>query len=396
MSSLATEILLDPQSPDLVLRHPTLNECVKIWTNTSTSWMDSLTLPSYLKESLFLTKVPLARNDGMTTWILVDKNLPADRRQILSSCESFRKRSLTSDSDGRVEDNIVHGIASVFCSTEYRGRGYPVRMMRELAKTLYTWQTDKLSCAGSILYSDIGKTYYSKLGWKPNDENCHIEFKSCSVPRSSLVKELLASDLEALCNRDEVLIRKTMATPAKDTNLRVTIIPDLDHMGWHLAKEDFACDHLFGKIAQAKGAIAGSPGSQVWAIWTHRYYCHPHSGSSNNVLYILRLVIEVDETATRLPTYRQKKPTGEKYDEQLGLLRVVLQAAQSEATEWKLDVVKLWNPTPLVQEMLTKTGLEYVRMEREEDSIASGLWYDEMGGVRGVAPLWVNNEHYAW
>lgn len=45
--------------------------------------------------------------------------------------------------------------------------------------------------------------------------------------------------------------------------------------------------------------------------------------------------------------------------------------------------------------MITPSGIEHLVVEREEDSIASGLWYDESGEV-GTAPLWINNERYAW
>ncbi|KAI1088084.1 hypothetical protein F5B19DRAFT_496755 [Rostrohypoxylon terebratum] len=109
-------------STDLHLSHPTRDECIKIWTNISTSWRDSLELPDYLQESQFLITVPLAKEGGMTTWILVDKNLPPEQRLILCSCETFYKRSLASDTYGHVEEVVVHGIASVLCPQPYRSR----------------------------------------------------------------------------------------------------------------------------------------------------------------------------------------------------------------------------------------------------------------------------------
>jgi hypothetical protein len=84
------------------------------------------------------------------------------------------------------------------------------------------------------------------------------------------------------------------------------------------------------------------------------------------------------------------------YEKQSQNLKAVLQAAQAEAAEWKLDVVKLWDPTPLVLDMLAHSGLSYHVTEREEESIASLMWYDSHGGKGKNQPLWVNNEHYAW
>ena len=396
MESLLNENgLPDSNSPNLHLTHPTPNECVKIWTSTSASWRDSLTVPSYLQEQLFLTTVPLAKNNGMTTWILVEKNLSQDQRPILCSCETFLKRSLMSNTDGMVEEVILHGIASVFCAPEYRRRGYAARHMTELAKALYTWRSDQAKVVGSVLYSDIGKEFYAKLGWQPNSTNWHVEFPPMNVPRSSLTQELVEDDLAELCERDEAIIRAAMATPTHRIKKLFTVLPDLDHMLWHIGKENYATERLFGKMPSTKGAIAGQSGYQVWAIWTHRYYGHPDAESHNNVLYILRLVVEGDNSANKpRSTWESSLQTTEQ-EKQVDSLIAVLQCAQAEAAEWRLDHVKLWEPTPWVQDVITKSKINHCVIEREEDSVACALWYDEKGRL-GVPPVWINHEHYAW
>jgi len=381
---------------ELVLCHPTPNERIKIWTSTFELWSDSLTLTEYLKESQFLTTVPLARKDGLTIWILVDKHAAPDEREIYSSCESFRKRSLTSDSKGHIDENIIHGIASVFCHPKHRGRGYPQTMMLALAKKLRTWQTEGTKCVGSILYSDIGKKYYTKLGWRPVDSNVHVEIPPVAIDRPSAADPILQIDLETLCQRDEALLRDTMRVPSTTTDLRMAVVPDADHMGWHLAKEQYACQYLFGKVPTCKGAITGRPGDQVWAIWAHRYYGRHDGESTNNVLYILRLVMQADATATRLPEDASKTLSREKFQENLANLKTVIQAAQAEAAEWNLDVVKLWDPSPLVREMLKQMSIPYEIVKREEESLASLMWYEKVDDTSDEAPLWINNEHYAW
>jgi hypothetical protein len=270
-------------------------------------------------------------------------------------------------------------------------------MMQELVKELYRWQTDRFPCVGTTLYSDIGKEYYAKLGWPPNVTNSQVELAPKPMAWSPLAKAIMENDLDDICKRDEALIRSQMSVPTDEiNNTRFTIIPDVDHMGWHIGKEQFATDYLFGKSPTAKGVIAGSPRKQVWATWAHRYYGPLDAEEPSNVLYILRLVVEADETATRLPSDAAKRPGKDVYETQVELLKIVLQAAQAEAAEWKLDVVKLWDPTPLVLGMLEDSGLEYTITERQEDSIASLLWYDQEGGIGKETPLWVNNEHYAW
>ncbi|KAH6680520.1 hypothetical protein B0J14DRAFT_471613 [Halenospora varia] len=373
----------DSTSTNLHLSHPTESENVTIWTNTAASWKDSLTVPEYLRESAFLATVPLAKNGGMTTWILIDENLPPDQRSMLCSCETFRKRALVGDGDGKVSDTIVHSIASVFCPPEYRGRGYTSRMMRELAMVLRTWQSEDKRCVGSILYSDIGKDYYAKFGWLPNPANSHIVFQPSQILLGPFVKHIREKDLERLCQRDESMIRKALSNPGEGIGTRVTIVPDLDHMLWHISKENFACERLFGKVPAAKGAIAGDPGNQIWAIWTHRYYERPGAENHNNKLYILRLVIEAYD------------PAASPSSDQVKYLKTVLQAAQAEAAEWKLDQIELWDPAPVVQKLIAQIGIEYLLVEREHESIASAMWCDEVRSD-GIVPKWINNEHYAW
>ncbi|KAF2139762.1 uncharacterized protein K452DRAFT_352498 [Aplosporella prunicola CBS 121167] len=381
--------LPDSTSPNLHLSHPTREERHKIWTSNSVYWKDSLSVPVYLRESEYLTTVALAKDNGLTFWILVDKNLAPNQRPILSSCETLRKRSLTSDAEDNVEDTIVHSISGVFCFPEYRRRGYAARLMREMATALHGWQTGTLRCVGSILYSDIGKTYYASLGWGPNRSNTHVVFAPTEEDAQP-VRDAgqPAWDLVELCGRDEALIRKAMAAPA-DAQERVTVIPDLDHMLWHIAREAFTTRLIFGQVPRRKGAIAGAPGRQVWAIWTHRYCGYPAAKASNNVLHILRLVIE-NETASKTLTAAEKEQHAAIREEQAGYLEAVLQSARAEASQWRLDRVEMW-----VRDMVVQTGLEHCFVEREKENIASGLWYDENGGA-GPAPEWLNNEYYSW
>lgn len=161
------------------------------------------------------------------------------------------------------------------------------------------------------------------------------------------------------------------------------IVPDIDHMMWHISKEEFACQKLFGKVPQAKGAIAGHGGSRVWAIWVHRYYGHPDSTSEENTLYILRFVVE------------NQTPTATQFKIQIQSMKEILHASQAEAAKWNLQSVKLWHPTQLILELVNHSGLNYRLVEREEDSIASLKWFQEGGGEPDDLE-WVASEKYAW
>ena len=258
--------------------------------------------------------------------------------------------------------------------------GYPKRLLMELKEVLKAWQAGGVKVLGSILYSDIGRKYYADMGWHPHPRNMHAELPAISAAWPPAVKKITKEDLDGLCEIDEKLSRNKIASES-DGKSRMIIIPDAKHMGWHHAKEEFACGYLFGRTPEIKGAITGSPGKRVWAIWTRRYYRHPDmlrsSSTDSNMLYLLRLVVENDGLISKI-------------DEQKSYLEALLRAAQSEALAWKLDGVSIWNPTPWVQSTMTEVGLRYETVERQEEAVASAMWYHD----RDLQ--WIENEYYAW
>ena len=378
--------LPDARSPDLHLSHPTAAECQTVWKLSSLAWTDALSLPQYLEESAFLTTVPLARDGAMTNWILTDKKLPPDQRPILCSCETFRKRAFISVRDGNLSEKIIHGVASVFCDPVLRLRGYGSRLMRELAKSLRTFQGEKMEPIGSVLYSDIGKKYYADLGWHPFPINTHIEIDPSAASEGPRSTQLLSKDLGRLCEEDEAMIRKRMTSISRNRKTRMMLVPDLNHMLWHHKKEEFVCDKLFRKKPEIKGAIVGQPGNRMWVIWTHRFYGDPDCASSENTLYILRLVIENQATATS---------NAEQGGTQIEQMRAILQTAQDEAAEWNLHRVMMWGPTHLVLKLVKQTGIQHRRIERDHEGIASLLWYGEGSGKEDSLE-WLGNEKYGW
>ncbi|KAL8886106.1 MAG: hypothetical protein Q9192_006538 [Flavoplaca navasiana] len=101
---------------------------------------------------------------------------------------------------------------------------------------------------------------------------------------------------------------------------------------------------------------------------------HPSEEAANNVLYILRLVVEGDDSANRPLSRENTCFQGTKQERQVESLIAVLQYAQAEAAEWQLNHVKLWEPTPWVQDVIGKSNISHRIVEREEDSVASCLW----------------------
>ena len=241
--------LPDKSSPSLILTHPTDAERRRTWSLTHTLWGPALSLDGYVNREIYLNTVPLAKDGGLTQWILTDATFPPDERPILSSCETLRKRALRTfvsgdrqksedghavgDSDmggdgGRVTvvDGIAYGIGAVFTEPRYRGRGYANRMMCELGLRLrgfhrrreshghyrngidLTSETSTTNEANgvngvmttrrpseepqeqevlfSVLYSDIGKIFYAKAGW-PAFQSTHVAFPPLAATASPLL-----------------------------------------------------------------------------------------------------------------------------------------------------------------------------------------------------------------
>ncbi|KJK67593.1 Acetyltransferase GNAT domain protein [Aspergillus parasiticus SU-1] len=385
--------LPDAQSPSLNLDHPTDQENNAIWTLTASAWKDALPVDAYLRQSAYLMTVPLAKDGGMTQWVLVEKAAAPGKRLLLSSCETFYKRSWVRDRNGNVTSVITHGVASVYTDLKYRGRGYASRLMSELARVLPTWQIDKseqVRCVASVLFSDIGKGFYRRLGWHPFP-SYHIEFAPAigdSLSAGATARPLLARDLEQLCKEDEALAQKALATPTTESNkTRFMIVPDHAHILWHHSNEEYVTQTLFQKKPQVKGAIIGEPGNRVWVVWTHRFYEPPSDSVSTNTLYILRLVIENWAVLSG--------ETGEQYGLQVNNLRTVILAAVAEAAEWGLHRVKLWGPSIQVQKLIKQTGVPHRLEDRGEDGICSLRWYGEGSGQEDEIE-WIGNEKYGW
>lgn len=148
-------------SPSLLLTQPTSAESAEILKANGASWRGCLSLPAYFRREAHLANQAFTRDGGLTSWILVDGSAPHDPqtpRRILSSCETLRKKGLVATREGRVEEVVCHGVGSVFCAEEWRGRGYAGRMMKELGRELERWQQKEGARSRfTVLYSDIGK-----------------------------------------------------------------------------------------------------------------------------------------------------------------------------------------------------------------------------------------------
>lgn len=168
---MSTRDLPRGDSPDIHLAVATPAELRSQWNVNASEWRGPLSLEAYLRREEFLINQSLTEDAGLTPWMLVYQPDANGSRRVLCGCETLRKRALVAR-DGGEEEVICHGVASVFCAAENRGKGYAGRMIHELAQKARGWQAGKMQVSFSILFSDIGK-----VGRR---QNCGRFRSSCS------------------------------------------------------------------------------------------------------------------------------------------------------------------------------------------------------------------------
>ncbi|KAI1914502.1 hypothetical protein LOZ53_004147 [Ophidiomyces ophidiicola] len=376
-------------SPDLTLVVPTPNERLECLRINGQSWRGRMSPEEYIGRENHLMSQDMTRDGALTCWILTDRNSPPDSRPILSSCETFLKDAFLAY-NGSVEDILAHGIGSVFSRPEYRGRGYAKRMILELAHILDTWQlesTTRKKSVFSVLYSDIGKSFYAALGWKPF-QSSHYSLapirKQTSANSESLdmtlVKDMTRDDVERYMCADAVLegcrsILKEAST--KDSKAKVAFRPDFNHMTWHWAREEFYVKTLLQDKGEPKVKGAGVPSRNVFVSWNRNF-----GTAKEQTLFILRTLYKEPSS----PSERQTT---------VDAIAAVLRRAQYEADEWGLSQVEIWNPTSLIEEAVKQLDSTAELVHRESKGITSLKWNGKELGL-GEEVDWVWNEKYGW
>lgn len=380
-SSTDPSSLPSASSPDLILTQATPSERERIWSLTHAQWGGILSHEQYVAREAYLRTVPLQ----ITHWILTDRTSPADRRPILSSCDTYRKRALSCvpSASGTLTEGVAHGIGAVFTDPTYRGRGYASRMLAELGPALKTWQVPpgQSRALFSVLYSDIGKSFYARSGWAAFPSS-HLAFpqlppSTTSTPAADVASPIGYHETAELCAADEALLRAALPRRAAEKGTAtVALVPDLDSMLWHLMREDFIAKRVFPDRSPpaVKGAVWHPPQGKgrVWAVWTRAYY------GEVGTLHLLRLVVE-DEGAPEEVNARG--------------VAAVVRAALEQAREWRCREVQTWNPSAKLTALVERAGLKAEYVERDSESIASLMWYGE-GRTEDVD--WFYNEKFGW
>lgn len=372
----------DADSSSLTLVVATPIEHVQTTHLNAEEWRGCLTAEQYFAREDILHKTDLTRKGGITCWILTSKSLPRNAdgsRPIFASCETILFHAYVAR-DGHLDRIQAHGIGTVYTPAEHRGKGYAGRMMTDLGPMLETWQQiPRVNNVFSVLFSDIGPTYYTRFGWKvyPSD---HVylspldqdSYKAAKVNLPT-VRDLTTMDLAgipAIGHLQDELRSKSTADPG---TTYCAILPSVEHLAWHHAREEFVCQSLVKQVPKVKGAIHESTGLAL--IWSRVFAETPADWQ----LHILHTVI---------PHEIQDHGEAER------AMSALLLRAQFEAYSWgMLGGVEIWDPPSLVVSSATHLGQGRCDVvERHMESLCSLRW----AGNCQDQPVWISKQKYTW
>ncbi|KAK3391274.1 hypothetical protein B0H63DRAFT_467627 [Podospora didyma] len=346
------------------------------WQLNAASWAPPMTLEDYVGREKTLSETALSANGGTRYWVLTLKD---DPDTIVSACEVTAKKVLLADSAGsRIVDS--YSIASVFTAPRYRKQGMAGYMLKEVQRLV-----DRTTECGA-LYSDIGKIYYTNLGWidfsspqlvfsldhvRDSDLNAIL-----SPSSSSAVSLLVENEVAALCEKDTVALKRKFQrlAEAKDGKTHITFLPTFTQCSWHFARDTYVAKVMAGgREPRHRGAQTLDGAS--WLYWDHDL--------REKKLKVQRIVISSSASPDKRATD----------------IKRLLEAALAEARSWGLPKLLMWNPgsetSAAATDIWRESGgkLKLIFEEREDGSIPSLRWKN---GDRSREIVWEDNEYFSW
>jgi GNAT superfamily N-acetyltransferase len=352
---------------DVVFAEATPRQRTLSWELNGASWSSPMTLGEYVGREEVLSDTALSANGGTKYWVLHSKD---DPEAVVSGCETTAKKVLITDASGsRLVD--AYSVASVFTNPQYRGRGLAGHMLKKVQEVV-----DESTECGA-LYSDIGRHFYSGLGW-PDFRSPQVTLKmeeGFEAPPVSGVSLLAESDVAALCERDiEALTQKFEdLAKEKDGKTHITFLPSFAQCSWHFARDAYVAKVMHKREVQNRGAV--TPDGASWLYWDHDV--------REKKLKIQRIVMQGSDTP----------------EKRAADVRALLVAALAEASDWGLPKVLVWSPGREVSAAATdiwRNGGEKLQVtfdERQDGSIPSLRWKSgkDIGEV-----VWEDNEYFSW
>ncbi|KAJ3039606.1 hypothetical protein HDV00_012063 [Rhizophlyctis rosea] len=240
-----------------------------------------------------------------------------------------------------------------------------------------------LDLDASVLYSDIGKEFYGRMGWKCDTAGLQTVTLSTSsdlaqkwsteVPTST-TEPISSADIDDILRSDANLLETELSRySSKPATSAFLVCPTEAAMSWHHRNSDFYVERLRShpppsiRGAKIPSSSSSTPDSLAFTIWNHDW--------RSNSLIILRFRASNSEHA-----------------------KLLLAAAVNEARSYNFQQVVLWDPSSAVLRALQDVDghSDGVLVEERSDSLSSIAFWG-FGPTVGEGNLkWICNEKYAW
>ncbi|KAL3672011.1 hypothetical protein V7S43_002676 [Phytophthora oleae] len=341
-----------------------------------------LTVEEWQQKDALQRATPFSQN-GALFWALVDKTekdsstsddgLVAGRDLLYCHCKTLRFDCIYRRINGDVERGFSYQVSSVYTLPPSRKRGLASFFLKEVAKQLKKLPKPLIS----VLYSDVGPTYYDRLGWK-----CHpSKAATLEVNRPSNVTETSDNGFKL----EPIFIDDKLAKFLETDNARLV--------------EELSSDKFQGQEAFL---ILPTRGSIEWQFVNAIHYARVAGYDE----LPSRCGVKINDNAFVLWWHYLKESTlyvsrarfPDSGDNAAATARALLDAALQEARKFKLMKVVIWDPPSGLVHDDVRDPLEIQVAERQLSLSNAMVFHHESFDENSGAPLpqWLHNEKYAW
>ncbi|KAJ1547815.1 hypothetical protein HK096_010943 [Nowakowskiella sp. JEL0078] len=333
------------------------DEVWRAWANNYESWgAPYLTLQEYVARERLLGATAFASQ--RSTWILTAAAAADD---ILSACETYPRLCLVSDGNGGLVTRKCVSIAAVYTPEAHRKKGYAAELLQRVLAEI---QKDG-SVVASTLYSEVGKLYYAKFGWKYSSSFVGTISTSSEPSRAWLQDSefihstsIFSKDIPDIIKQDVLLLTSELKASSEPS---FSVFPAADCIEWMNV-----CADYYARVYKHIPTPPLGRGARI-------------SDSDSFVLW------GPDWTVNKLVIFRLRASNSTEVE-------ALLAEALKEAVKNGLEKIIFWNPDikNLFQTLYKKGVIEYHEREDEDSlSCVKFIGVDEKLN-------WVANEKFAW